>query len=600
VRVVPRPRVQDVLRLMRRPAISRLTPALAREVALRDGNIQAIVTGRVDRDGPGYLLMIEILDSQTGATVISRSREVPARTALLGGVRTLAAWARDALGEIDAAPTADSKLPQVTTTSLRALQFYAQAQDALSQDNRRAARVLLESAVREDPEFALAHSWLAVVLGNEPDARVIDPMVKEHEERALALASHTTERERLHIVGTYQSAHAEPEKALATWEALARMDPDNWLVHHYLSALYYRSRRIPEALRELERVAQLRPHDFRIAVYTAQSWVIWAGNPERARTYVERARELWPAQQSSLASEIGRANLPPEHARAAAWVLLFSAYDRWRAGDVRGMMREVQQVLDEDPLPGPADRDALLTIAIALEMSAGRLQDARGLVERMFQARLREFHLAVLADAVDDQSTLRRHLVHVPLEGEQRALRFVRAGLYREAEYVMARSGGGEGYTETARGELALRRGHVADAIEDLQRGVDLASTHTLSERYLGAESLATALERLHRNDQALKVLEAAAAAEPRYTRTGPSAAFWLRALDRLSRTYRDLGRTADADAVDARLRRLLISADSDHPLVIQLAHRSHARVTQPPRLVDRQHPLSPDGALPR
>ena len=56
----------------------------------------------------------------------------------------------------------------------------------------------------------------------------------------------------------------------------------------------------------------------------------------------------------------------------------------------------------------------------------------------MFQDRVREFHLAVLADAVDDTATMRRHLSRVPLDGEQRALRLARAGLYAQAEYLIA------------------------------------------------------------------------------------------------------------------------------------------------------------------
>jgi hypothetical protein len=165
-------------------------------------------------------------------------------------------------------------------------------------------------------------------------------------------------------------------------------------------------------------------------------------------------------------------------------------------------------------------------------------------------------------------------MARVPVEGEQRAFRLVRAGLYREAESVIGQDRSTQGYRETARGELALRRGHISEAVTELERGLALASAHTLSERYLGAESLAGALERLNRNEDAVKVLEAAAQAEPRYTYTGPSGAFWLRVLGRLSRTYRDHGRSADADAVEARLRNLLILADPDHPLVVQLQRR--------------------------
>lgn len=596
ISVVPEPRIQDVLVLMRRAGERRLTPALAREVALRDGKVKAIVTGRVDRAASGYLLTVEIIDTQTGTTVTSRSSEVPARPALLAGVRLLSAWARDALGETGRTSSPDSRLPQVTTASLRALQLYARAHDALSRFELQSARVLLESALREDPEFALAHSWLATVLRNDADVATATPLIKEHDDRALALSAHATERERLHIVGMYYMTHGQAATALGAWEALIRIDPTDWLPHHYASSLYYSLGRIAEALREIERVAELRPNDFTIAVITGQSWVLWTGDVDRARPYVERARALWPAQQSRFASEAGRLNLPPDTARRAAWVFLFPVYERWRAQDVPAMQRELQQVLDANPLPAPVDRDALLTIGVALEMSAGRLKDARRLTDLMFRDRVREFQLAVLADAVDDTATMRRHLSRVPLDGEQRALRLARAGLYAQAEYVIARNEGNESFTETARGELARRRGRLSEAVEHLTRGVK-ASTQTLSELYLGAESLADVLERLNRREEALNVLETAAAAEPRYTRTGPSGAFWLRTLNRLSRTYRALGRAAQADAIDTRLRRMLALADADHPLVIQLTRRSQAPLTQVPPAPQRGKIVAPRSA---
>ncbi|HEX6465375.1 MAG TPA: tetratricopeptide repeat protein, partial [Vicinamibacterales bacterium] len=577
ITIVQRPRVQDVLPLMRRSADTRLTPDIAREVALRDGDVRALVTGRVDSDGPGYLLTVDVIDVRSGATVASRSTGVGTRSKLLTGVRQLAGWARHALGETPRTALSDSRPPQVTTASLSALNLYAQAMDALFHDRQQVARALLESALREDPSFALAHSWLTVVLQNGPDFRSVAPLAREHDERALALSRDTSPRERLHVEGTYYMNRGQTDKAVAAWEALIKIDPDDAVAHSQLSVLYFGQRRIPDALRELERMVALQPNDFTFLAFTAQSYALWAADLDHARPLVQRAAALWPAQRDALGSELWRLTLPPESARRAAWVLMFPAYERWHAGDVGGALQEMQRVLDTDPLPTPRDRDALLTIASALKMSAGQLRGGPRSwpCEGGTQIGVCELNLAVLADIVDDIPNLRRHMLRVPVEREQRALRFVRAGLYAQAEYVMSHNQPDGPFYWTARGELARRRGHLAEAVDDLHRGIE-AEHDTLSERYLGAESLADALMQLKRPEEALKVLQEAAAAEPKYTRTGPSAAFWLRVLDRLSRMYRDLGRTAEADAVDARLRRLLEFADPDHPIVTRLAKMSH------------------------
>ena len=314
----------------------------------------------------------------------------------------------------------DDRLPPVTTSSLAALRNFAKAEEAISRNHYQAAAVLLESALREDPDFALAHMRVAHALTNDPNAPSLKSVIDAHRERALALANTVTDKERLRIVATYHMRPTGVDKAMAAWEALVRLDPDDWDARTNLAGLYLRVRRIPEGLREMEAVARLRPHDFRAAAWTALTWTQGAGDPDRARPHVERARKLWPSQPSGFSSETGLANLPPGYAREVAWVLLFDAYDKWRAGDIAGMLLEVQRVLDSDPLPTPADRDALLTVAMGMQMTAGRLHDARSLSGRVFQERLRNLHLAVIADAVDDFAKLRDHMSQVPVEGEGR------------------------------------------------------------------------------------------------------------------------------------------------------------------------------------
>ena len=49
-------------------------------------------------------------------------------------------------------------------------------------------------------------------------------------------------------------------------------------------------------------------------------------------------------------------------------------------------------------------------------MTAGRLGEARTLAGRMFQDSVRELHLAVVAETVDDFQTLRTHMSRIPPE----------------------------------------------------------------------------------------------------------------------------------------------------------------------------------------
>src|SRR5262249_25581242 len=64
VTVVSRERVDDALRLMRKPPDTPIDTAVAREVCLRDGGIQALITGMVQKVGSKYLLSVQLLDPQ--------------------------------------------------------------------------------------------------------------------------------------------------------------------------------------------------------------------------------------------------------------------------------------------------------------------------------------------------------------------------------------------------------------------------------------------------------------------------------------------------------------------------------------------------------
>jgi tetratricopeptide (TPR) repeat protein len=457
-----------------------------------------------------------------------------------------------------------SSSERVTTKSPTALELFERAEDAVWIYHVDAARVLYEDALREDPDFALAHVALASVLADGRHGT----LVKEHIDRAVALSNQASGIERLRILAQAAEIQGHLTDATAYWEALVRLDPENGKFYEMLAFSYLNTGRIREGTAAAERASALRPSDFRLATYAAQAWALSAGDYERARPYADRARALWPAASKTASSEPGPMNLPPTYARDVAWVLFFPAYDRYRAADIPGTLAEVRRVVDADPLPSPLDRDAVLTIAGAFEMSAGRLEHLRHALPRESQESLRHTKLAVVADVVDDFQTLHDEMLQVPIAGEMRALRYVRAGLYPQAEQILARGSGNAGFFYTASGELALRRGQVADAIPLLQRGITAARRDTLSERYLGAESLADALERLGRKSEALDTLELAAADFPRYTRTGPSGAFWLRVLRRLARAYRERGRESDARAVEDRLKRFLVMADPDHPLL--------------------------------
>jgi len=193
LQVVPSERVEDVLRLMKKPVNTPLDQAMAKEVCLRDGTIQELVTGQVEKMGSVYLLSATIVDPMTGAILQSVSEEADSTTAISAAVRRLSNQVRNVAGEsLAQIKESNTRLEQATTPSLRALQLYSRGMMFVNEERWGPARELLEQAVHADPDFASAHVYLAHCYSNVGKGRQAD----EHFKRAFELADTATDRER--------------------------------------------------------------------------------------------------------------------------------------------------------------------------------------------------------------------------------------------------------------------------------------------------------------------------------------------------------------------------------------------------------------------
>ncbi len=171
VNVVPPERVGDTLRLMRQPPDAVLDRERGLEVARRDGDIRAVLTGHVEKLDSTYLLATSIVNPTTGVTVASVSREAPGQRALVAALRQLSNDVREVLGEaLSSIEVTDLELERVTTPSLRALQLYSQADAVIAgraPNGDAIAEALLRQAVADDPGFASAYTHLAWAVLNQ-------------------------------------------------------------------------------------------------------------------------------------------------------------------------------------------------------------------------------------------------------------------------------------------------------------------------------------------------------------------------------------------------------------------------------------------------
>jgi len=234
VRVLSQGRLAEALARAERRPDATVDGALGVELARREG-ARAVVLGRVDRVGASYLLTVSILDPASGDTVAAASGQSACEdlAATLGG---LLRSTRAALGESVEAVAAAPPLEHVTTSDLGALRAYSVAQQRIWSRDHLGAVPFLQQAVERDPDFAMAHAWLAEILWayQRPDESL------HHAARAVAASDGLGESERLFVEASAAYQRGDGRLALRTWSLATALDPDDFLAHAGLAASYLR------------------------------------------------------------------------------------------------------------------------------------------------------------------------------------------------------------------------------------------------------------------------------------------------------------------------------------------------------------------------
>lgn len=559
VNVVPRERVNDVLRLMRRPRDSKVDAALGKEICLRDGSIRILLTGRAEKLGTTYVLSAELVDPTRGVTVASISEEDPAESRLASTVRRLSDRVRRTLGEKrDLIQQSNARLEKVTTPSLHALQLYTQANDLMLSGQDAAAGQLLEQAVTEDPSFASGHLLLAYVYANTH----LNAKARPELQRALDLADSVPERERLFILGSYNGARGDTPKTIQAYEALLRLYPDHYWATNNLMEIYEEQGRFEDARNLVIHFADINPGSLSDNADAVQAKGISEQDWKGAQPYLDRARELL-AQEGEAADR-----------EAATFIKLLPVYQDWLQGNIQHAYDELLRI-DQTGGLNPVLMGGLYDAFGCLKEEAKHYQvspprrwadDALGLIEfergnwGEVKTHLRRYHAGV---------------------GSSDAMLMARTGMWSDVERSLRNTYPGPDYKLTA-GELALDEGHTTKGIALLETGLNARASLPQNSFFLGSESLARTYEKESKFDDALRILEQASAEKPRIFGVAWPG-FWMRTELQLADLYRKMGRVSDAEKVEKELSKLLIYADPDHPILRALQER-HQRIASSAR----------------
>ena len=568
VSVVSPARMQDALQLMNRPPNTALTPVVAREICLRDGGINAVVGGRIERFGQRYLLTLVLVDPVGGAPIRTWSEEAKSQNDLLPAVRHISDRLRRDLGEnLERLEGSTETLERVTTSSLRALQLYSQASEWMVHDlpGSPVAIDLLQQAVALDPYFASAHNLLAWNLlnnGQRDDAAM-------HFKDAFTLSSASSYRERLFIRASYFDAMSllafngfrspvfdNEKKAVAAYKELLAAYPNDYWALGNLRHLYKYTDEV--ACAELSgRQSDARPNAADTAGVAAEYYAI-IGQPDRAAVYARRATSL----------------LPPEGSDAALLRMLtklLPSFPLWREGHAA----EVDHLLQDQAASWNSlskhERDAFSNLAGNIYLELGMLAKASIWFEKLSQPSERMSGALLVAYYRGDRAGMERmtrSMVSAQQFDRNSALLIANTGLRTQAKKAYLNLSRRPDHQKFDTGNKCLEfLGNVERVPTSQLANFECPLGWPPDLPLLATTLVAAELDRRGDFNDAINILKPQTVMLMNIEHPGVGVA--PRML--LARIYRHAGLNVDADAVEASLRKQLAFADRDHIVARQL-----------------------------
>ena len=583
-RVIQQQRIEDTLRLMKRPVDAPVDAELGREICLRDGQIQTMMTGEVEKVNSTYLLTVQLIDPTQGITLATTSQKAQNQNEVLPAIEELLNWVRQKMGETRTLVAGSRKEPiflsrtegifHVSTTSLEALQLYRQAV-SLSPPMG-AAEKLLEQVVEIDPDFASAHIYLAHCISNQK--RPADEYMP-HAQRAFDLAKTVSEKERLFILGSYHQLKKEFQEAIQYYEALLDLDPLHFWANNNLRFAYQRLGQNDAVFGLNVQSADVRPNDI-ASNLRAVSDLVHQGQLFEAKFYNDRAKRLIDADVDQY-----------RHSKSFQFTQaqLFPVSEAWIKGDPGRVLSELERVEQT------FSKHFLFPFwASAYYLAIGKLATAEEILAHV-DRKIGQSQLIWIELLRQDDEMLRQYLGESLSQSSRGGLFDIlaaRLGLLAEnGPYVRKMSdyksptGFGELIWTFVRGELAMARGDRAAAIAMFQDGIDGFTLETLPPRpnptliFLGSESLARALEENGDTWEAVRSLEKLSNEKRKIQVAFQNPLLWIRNQFLLAKLYRKVGRIQRAEVIEDDLRNLLAYADPDHAIAQRLRSRQIARV---------------------
>jgi len=233
--VLPENKVAATLKLMSRPADTKLTPEVTRELCQRASS-KAYLAGAIGSLGSKYVLELKAVNCQSGDTLAEEQVTASSKEKVLDALGEAASKLRTELGEsLATLQKFDVPVAEATTSSLEALKAYSLGVKALNEKGTAAALPYDQRAIELDPNFAMG--YLAV--GSDYFNLAELGRASEYFTKAFQLRENASEREKLLIAADYYlNVTGELDKAAQTYQEMIEIYRRSGTAYNILGGVY--------------------------------------------------------------------------------------------------------------------------------------------------------------------------------------------------------------------------------------------------------------------------------------------------------------------------------------------------------------------------
>jgi len=350
-------KVSETLRMMGRPANDHITGDVARELCLRTGS-KALLGGTISSLGSHYLIDVNAVACSTGDALAEEQGEAESKEDVLKVLSRASSSLRSKLGESLVSVQKFDVPVEATTSSLEALKNYSMGVAVRREKGDTPSIPFLRRAIELDPNFPMAYADLAVIYRNSQQTS----LALEYATKAYQLRARVSEREKLRITADYFLATGELEREVQTYDLWRANYPRDVAPHAGLGSDYSTMGQYDKALAEYQEVLRLAPDN--VEGYADVGTIY---------TSLNRLKEAEATFDQAFAHKLDSDNL-----RGNIYLLAFLR------GDVAQMAQQVTWGAGK-----PGDEDFLLSMQSDTEGYYGRLSKARDFSRRAVDSAVR-------------------------------------------------------------------------------------------------------------------------------------------------------------------------------------------------------------------